>query len=74
LQTASGIPVKFLLTEDWEMQFYGIYKRPIGSFRWAMQKQLKNIYETDSTIKPLNFGIGYGYRYNESHLMLAKRK
>lgn len=73
-QTDSGIPLKFLKDSQWDGKYFGFYKRPIGVFRWAMQKDLKEIYATDSTITPLDFGIGYGFRYDESNLMLFKRK
>lgn len=74
LQTDSGIPLRYLNNSNWGLTFYGKYTRPIGVFRWTMQPELKKIYKTNKDIKPLKFGIGYGIRYKESNLMVAKRK
>ncbi len=73
-QTDSGIPILYLPEEEWKAQYFGFYKRPIGVFKWAMQKELKAIYQTDTTVIPIDFGIGYGFRYDESNLMYFKRK
>lgn len=73
-QTDSGIPIRFLPQSEWEYKLWGQYKRTIGVFSWAFQRKLKEIYETDTTVTPLKFGIGYGFRYDESNLMLFTRK
>lgn len=74
-QDDSGIPYKFFDRSDWQMQFYGRYRRTLKVFYNAhFQSELKQIYETDTTIKPLDFGIGYGVRIRQSNLMLATKK
>ncbi|MBW4634464.1 MAG: hypothetical protein KME30_21900 [Iphinoe sp. HA4291-MV1] len=56
------------------LKFYGSYIRPIAVFNHDYQPELRRIYATDKTIKPLNFGIGYKFGINESNLMLAETK
>jgi len=73
-QSDSGIPIKYLASNEWDFKYYGKYKRTIGVFRWAFQPKLKEIYDKGENVTPLEFGICYGFRYNESNLMLAKRK
>jgi hypothetical protein len=72
LQDDSGIPVRFFDNVQWKHQYYGTYDAPINLFKNFFQKDLKMAYDsTEKTIiKPLNFGIGYDYKLNESNLML----
>ncbi|NMG07541.1 hypothetical protein [Brasilonema sp. UFV-L1] len=74
LQDDSGIPLKFFDRSRWNLKFYGSYIRPIPVFNHDYQPELRQIYVTDKTIKPLNFGIGYKFGVNESNLMLAETK
>jgi len=76
LQDDSGIPVRFYNASIWNHQYYGTYDAPINLFRNFLQKDLKIAYDSieKSTIKPLNFGIGYDYKLNESNLMLFSKK
>jgi len=76
LQDDSGIPVRFYNAANWNHQYYGTYDAPINLFRNFLQKDLKIAYDSieKSTIKPLNFGIGYDYKLNESNLMLFSKK
>ncbi|MBO9999038.1 MAG: hypothetical protein J7641_08540 [Cyanobacteria bacterium SID2] len=73
LQDDSGIPVRFFDEASWDRQFYGSYVSPIELFAERYQSDLRAIYTSDSTITPLDFGIGYKY-YNDSNLMLATPK
>ena len=70
LQDDSGIPVRFFNPSDWNRQFYGSYLRPIDLFAQRYQPDLREIYATDQTVKPFDFGIGYKY-YQDANLMLA---
>jgi hypothetical protein len=71
LQDDSGIPVKYFDKHKWELKFYGTYTEPIDLFNKRYQPELRKIYNSDRTLKPLNFGIGYKFRVDESNLMLA---
>jgi len=71
LQDDSGIPYKYF-AKPWQVQLFGSYSRPYGSFRWLEQPDLRKAYETAGP-KPLNFKIGYGYSKAPSNLLLARR-
>lgn len=76
LQDDSGIPVRFFDANQWNHQYYGTYDAPINLFKNFLQKDLRLAYDSTekSIIKPLNFGIGYDYKLNESNLMLFSKK
>jgi hypothetical protein len=72
LQDDSGIPYKYF-AKPWQVQLYGSYSRPYGSFRWLEQPDLRKAYETTGP-KPLNFKIGYGFSKAPSNLLLAVKR
>jgi hypothetical protein len=76
LQDDSGIPVRFFDASNWNHQYYGTYDAPINLFRNFLQKDLKLAYDSTekTSVKPLQFGIGYDYKLNESNLMLFSKK
>ena len=73
LQDDSGIPYRFFSPEQWQVQLFGVYIKPYGSFRWLQQADLRKAY-LETGVKPLNFRIGYGYGKVESNLLLARRR
>jgi len=73
LQDDSGIPYRFFDPAQWQVQLYGGYTQPYGSFRYLVQPDLRKAYE-DSPPKPLGFRIGYGFARVPSNLQLARRK
>jgi hypothetical protein len=73
LQDDSGIPYRLFNSENWNVQLFGGYEKPYGSFRWLEQADLRKAYE-ESGPKPLPMAIGYGYRRIPSNLQLARRK
>ncbi len=74
LQDDSGMPLSSFDRNKWNLTFYGNYTHPISLFSNRYQPQLRKIYQTDKSIKPLNFGIGYKFQVNQSNLMLADIK
>jgi hypothetical protein len=73
LQDDSGLPYRFFDAARWQVQLYGDYERPYGSFIWLEQPNLRAAYHTLSP-KPLGFRIGYGFSRIPSNLLLARRK
>jgi hypothetical protein len=71
LQDDSGIPYKYF-AKPWQVQLFGSYSRPYGSFRWLEQPDLRKAYETTGP-KPLGFKIGYGFSKAPSNLLLARK-
>lgn len=74
LQDDSGMPVSYFDSSKWDLKFYGNYTRPIPLFSVREQPELRKIYQSDKSIKPLDFGIGYQFEVGQSNLMLALSK
>ncbi|MCS7085195.1 MAG: hypothetical protein NZ534_03850 [Bacteroidia bacterium] len=74
LQEDSGMPLSSFDRNVWDLKFYGAYTRPIPLFANRFQPELYKIYQTDTTIKPLKFGIGYNHIPGTSNLMAARKK
>ncbi|WP_017720679.1 hypothetical protein [Kamptonema formosum] len=74
LQDDSGMPVSYFDSSKWDLKFYGNYTRPIPLFSVREQPDLRKIYQSDKSIKPLDFGIGYQFELGQSNLMLALSK
>jgi len=72
LQDDSGVPYHYYLTPSWRVVLYGDYTQPYGSFRYLVQKDLRNAYQTQKP-RPLPFRIGYGFRAVPSNLLYATR-
>ena len=71
LQDDSGIPLAFFEPAKWRLQPFGRYLGPLAMFRGANQPELAELFR--SRADPLDFGIGYKWRKNESNLLLAQR-
>jgi len=70
LQDDSGIPYKFFDQKVWNVKLYGTYEKPIDLFKKCKENDLACAYK-DSTIKKLNFRIGYA---GKSNLLFAVKK
>ena len=73
LQDDSGIPHAWFRPGVWEATLYGRYGSPIGLFNNWQQPALREAY-TQSEPKPLDFGIGYRHRKNDSNLQLYRKR
>jgi hypothetical protein len=71
LQDDSGIPLVFFPPDKWRLQPFGRYVGPAPIFPGANQPALTELFRKDAV--PLDFGIGYMWRKNESNLLLAQR-
>ncbi len=72
LQDDSGIPYRLFGADLWQVQLYGDYDHPYGSFKYMEQVDLREAYKQPGT-KPLPMHVGYGYRKITSNLLLARR-
>jgi len=66
----SGIPVGYFDPKKWRLQPFGHYLAPLGIFPNTYQPRLADLFRNAA---PLDFGIGYRWRKNESNLLLATR-
>lgn len=73
LQDDSGIPVQYFKADDWELRPYGRYLGPISLFRGNYQSKLAKLFKAGNR-EPLDFGVGYRWRSNESNVLLAVKK
>ena len=73
LQDDTGIPVTHFKNDDWSLQPFGTYTRPIAVFSRNYQSRLRVLFEKEQA-SSLEFGVGYKWRANQSNLMLATRK
>jgi hypothetical protein len=71
LQDDSGIPLTYFEATKWRLQPFGRYAGPISLFTNFYQPRLAELFQSAS---PLEFGIGYQWRKNESNLLLAQRE
>jgi len=71
LQDDSGIPLHFFTEKNWNVQLYGEYQKPYGSFRYLVQPDLVKAYKEGTDVKTLPFRIGYGFGKAPSNLQLA---
>jgi hypothetical protein len=75
LQDDSGIALKYFRPADWQLTYYGTYKRPINLFANHYQPAMTTAYaDTVHRPRPLPFGTGYNWRQNDSNLLLARRQ
>lgn len=75
LQDDSGIALKYFHPADWQLTYYGTYKRPINLFAKHYQPTMAVAYaDTINRPRPLPFGTGYNWRQNDSNLLLARRQ
>ncbi|UOQ66826.1 hypothetical protein [Hymenobacter volaticus] len=75
LQDDSGIALKYFRPSDWQLTYYGTYKRPINLFAKHYQPAMTMAYaDTIHRPRPLPFGTGYNWRQNDSNLLLARRQ
>lgn len=73
LQDDSGIPYKFLLSNDFDVTLYGKFNNTLNMFKAEFQPDLKEAYAT-SKADSLPFLIGYTAPRGECNLQLAKKR
>ena len=70
VQDDSGIPLTYFEATKWRVQAFGHYAGPISMFANFYQPRMAELFQRAS---PLDFGIGYRWRKNESNLLLAEK-
>jgi hypothetical protein len=68
IQDDSGIPLAYYNTKQWRLFPFGRYLGPIGEFPGRFQQSYADLFRR---AEPINFGIGYRWRTNESNLLLS---
>ena len=70
LQDDSGIPLAYFEAKKWRLQAFGHYAGPISIFANFYQPRMAELFHG---ARPIEFGIGYRWRKNESNLLLAQK-
>jgi hypothetical protein len=70
IQDDSGIPLAYYSSKKWRFFPFGRYLGPIGEFPGRYQDSYADLFRR---AQPLNFGIGYRWRTQESNLLLSVR-
>jgi APA family basic amino acid/polyamine antiporter len=71
LQDDSGVPLSHFDRDKWQLHPFGRYVGPIEIFAQFYQAQLVRLFK-EGGAQPIDFGIGYRWRPNESNLLLAE--
>jgi hypothetical protein len=71
VQDDTGVPLSQYAPQKWDLQPFGKYVGPIPVFRGMNQPKYAELFKT---AKPIDFGIGYRWRPNQSNLLLAIKK
>jgi hypothetical protein len=72
LQDDSGIPLTYFDRRKWHLQPFGRYVGPLSIFGRSYQEGMGELFSKGNAI-PIDFGIGYRWRKNESNLLLAEK-
>jgi hypothetical protein len=72
LQDDSGIPLAYFDPKQWRLQPFGRYAGPVALFGRDAQPRLGDLFRRGNAI-PIDFGVGYRWRRNESNLLLAQK-
>ena len=72
MQDDAGIPIAYYKRDKWNLRPFGTYAGPIDAFKQYFQPQLRELFST-SDPPPLDFGFGYHWNRNDSHLIVAER-
>lgn len=73
MQDDSGMPHAWFRPELWEATLYGRYGSPIALFSNWTQPGLRRAY-AEADVRPLEFGIGYRHRKNDSNLQIYRKR
>jgi hypothetical protein len=68
IQDDSGVPLQYYSPKQWRFFPFGRYNGPIGEFPGRYQQSYAELFRR---AEPINFGIGYRWRTNDSNLLLA---
>jgi hypothetical protein len=72
VQDDSGIPLAYFDPKRWRLQPFGRYLGPISEFPACYQPAMEELFRRGNPT-PIDFGLGYRWRRNESNLLVAQR-
>jgi hypothetical protein len=72
LQDDSGIPLRHFKRNNWRLQPFGKYFRPIPIFEGYYQSDMRKLFRKGRAAKA-SFGMGYRWRVHETNILLATK-
>ena len=73
VQDDTGVPLKYFEADRWERLPFGRYNGPIRLFAKYYQSDMRELFRSKKR-KPIDFGIGYRWRLEDSGFLLAIKK
>jgi hypothetical protein len=70
IQDDSGVPLHYYSPKKWRFFPFGRYNGPIAEFPGRYQESYAELFRR---AQPMDFGIGYRWRTNDSNLLLSVR-
>lgn len=74
LQDDSGIPVRFLTSDTWDLHLYGQYSSVLAAYSHWLQEDLVAAYANGKSLGELEFDLGYNSKTDGGNLILGVRK
>jgi hypothetical protein len=71
VQDDSGVPLVYFERRRWRFLAFGRYQGPISIFANFYQPRMAELFQSAN---PIDFGIGYRWRKNESNLIVAQKQ
>ena len=74
LQDDTGVPYSYYKKRGWKVQLYGKYAAPVSDFKSGYQADLRKAFQTDSSVKKLNFTYGYHWKTDNTSLLFCQKQ
>jgi len=75
LMDDSGLPLKSLTDNRWDLTFYGQYSGVLDLFKEFYQADLATVYQTGGPqVRSIDFGLGYKHLTGDTALILARKR
>ena len=71
VQDDTGIPLSYYDPQKWDLQPFGKYVGPVRDFHNMFRANYAALFKN---ARPIDFGVGYRWRPNQSNLLLAIKK
>lgn len=74
LQDDSGIPIRFLTSDTWDVRLFGQYKSVLAAYSHWLQDDLVAAFAKGKNVDPLDFNLGYSSNTDGGCLILGSRR
>lgn len=74
LQDDSGLPIRFLRSDHWDVRLFGVYTGVLAAYSQWFQEDLAAAFRKPGAAEPLDFAAGYNTTTDGGGLILANRR